>query len=321
MKEKIAAGPTPIRADGQALTSAGESSEGSFSPDGQKIVYVSANRKRHRLGQIYELDLRNKKERRITFQSAAVHGPQYSPKGDSILYSSGTDEMKEDPPLLHDKKADAEFTGPAIYLERTDLYLHHLPGLQMERLLRHPGFDGEAKFAGHNTLIFTRREKADLGIFEKTLKGNSAHAVKGAGLRSAQPASALDGKRLAWIEYAADFKISSLKVKDGREIISLLDDVSAIKKDPIWAPDGEMILFSMNYPDAKAFEIYLVKRDGRCLTPLTQDHVVSEQPAVSPSQDAFLFTSNQRGARQIYIKAFPKTLNCPLSPELIEKTP
>jgi Tol biopolymer transport system component len=321
MKEKVTASPTPIRADGQALTTAGENSEASFSPDGQKIVFISADRKQHRQAQVYELDLRTKKEKRITFQGAGDSGPQYNPKGDAILYASGTDEMKEDPPLLHDKKADAEFTGPATYLDRTDLYLHHLPGLQMERLLHHPGFDGEAKFAGKNTIIFTRREKSDLSIYEKSVQGNSAHQVKGAGLRSVQPATALDGKRIAWIEYAADFKTTSLKIKDGHDVSSILDEVAAIKKDPVWTPDGELILFSMNHPDAKSFEIYLVKRDGRCLTQITEDDVISEQPAISPSQDAFLFTSNQRGQRQIYIKTFPKSLNCPLSPEWIEKTP
>ena len=320
MKEKISVGLTPIKADGHAVTSAGENSEASFSPDGQKIVFVSEKRKQHRHGQIYELDLRTKKEKRITFQGGAAHSPQYSPKADGILYSSSTDELKEDPPLLHDKKADANFTGPAAYLERTEIYLHRLPSLQMERLMKHPGFDGEAHFINAHTIIFARRKKADLGIYEKPLQGNNAHPMKGAGLRSAQPASALDGKRIAWIEYASDFKTTSLKVKDGRDIETILDEVSAIKKDPTWSPDGETLLFAMNYPDPKSYEIYIVKKDGRCLTPLTRG-IFAEQPAVSPSQDAFLFTSNQTGSRQIYLKAFPKSLNCPLSPELIEKAP
>jgi Tol biopolymer transport system component len=321
MKEKMTAAPTPIKADGQALTSVGENFEGTFSPDGQKIAFVSSGRKQHRQGQVYELDLRTRKEKRITFQSALAHDPQYNPKGDSLLYASATDELKEDPPLLHDKKAEQDFTGPSQYLERTDLYLHHLPNLQMERLLKHPGFDGEARFNGHNSIVFTRRDKADLAIYEKAVKGNIVHAIKGAGLRSAQPAPTADGKTLAWIEYAADFKTSSLKIKTGRDIETVLDDITALKQDPVWAPDGETIVFSMNYPNKKAFEIYAVKKDGRCLTPLTEDCATSERPAVSPSQDAFLFTSNQNGNRQIFIKKFPKSLKCPPSPELIEKAP
>lgn len=321
MKEKATPGPTPIQADGQAITSIGENSEGSFSPDGQKIVYVSSQRKQHHQGQIYEMDLKTHKEKRVTFQGTVVHSPHYSAKGDAILYASATDELKEDPPLLHDKKLDTNFSGPPIYLEHTELYLHHLPGLQMDRLSRHPGFDGEARFVSHGQLIFTRREKDRLSVFEKAIKGNSAHPLRGAGPRSAQPASALDGKRLAWIEYSADFKTSSLKVKDGHKVQTILDEILALKKDPVWSPDGEMILFSMNHPNPKVFEIYAVKKDGNCLTPLTQDGVISEEPAISPTQDAFLFTSNQRGNRQIYIKAFPKTLTCPPPPDLIEKKP
>jgi len=40
MKEKITPSPTPIQADGQALTALGESDEAAFSPDGQKIVFA-----------------------------------------------------------------------------------------------------------------------------------------------------------------------------------------------------------------------------------------------------------------------------------------
>lgn len=250
-----------------------------------------------------------------------MHAPQYSAKGDAILYASGTDELKEDPPLLHDKKTDADFLGPAGYLERTELYMHHLPGLQMERLSNHPGFDGEARFLNRTDVIFTRREKSNLGVFEKSIKSNSARPLKGAGPRSAQAAAIHDGKQIAWIEFSPDFKTSSLKVKDGHDVQTILDDVKALKQNPTWSPDGEYLLFSMNHPDAKAFEIYAVKKDGRCLTALTKEGVTSEEPEVSPTQDAFLFTSNQSGSRQIYIKAFPKTLNCPPAPELIEKTP
>jgi Tol biopolymer transport system component len=322
MQEKMAAAPTPIKADGQALTSVGENFDATFAPDGQRIVFVSTNRKQHKQGQIYELDLKTHKEKRITYQgSVVVHSPQYSPKGDAILYASGTDELKEISPLLYDKKADADFTGPADYLERTELYLHHLPGLQMERLSNHPGYDGEARFLNHNELIFTRRDKGNLGVFEKSIKSNSAHPLKGAGPRSAEASAALEGKRVAWIEFSPDFKTSSLKIKDGHNVESILDDVKALKKNPVWSPDGEFVLFSMNHPDAKAFEIYAVKKDGRCLTALTEEGGISEQPEVSPTQDAFLFTSNQSGIRQIYIKSFPKTLNCPPAPELIEKTP
>src|SRR5580704_1729030 len=89
--QKVVPVPTPIQADGQALTSRGESTQPAFSPDGQKILYVSIERANHHAGQIYELDLKSQKERRITFQGTAAHGPQYNHTGDAILYASATD--------------------------------------------------------------------------------------------------------------------------------------------------------------------------------------------------------------------------------------
>lgn len=312
---------TPIKADGQALTSIGESYEASFAPDGQRIVYVSSARRQHKQSQVYELDLKSRRERRLTFQGSFVHSPQYSPKGDSIIYSSGTDELKEDPPLLHDSRADANFIGPKGYLDRAELYLHRLQGLEMQRLTHRPGFDGEAKFLSPTHILFTRRDRGNLAVLEMPLKGHFATPLRLTGPRAAMPAATVDGKRIAWIEFSEDFSTSSLKMREGQSVRSLLDDISALKQGPVWSPDGQYIVFSMNYPKKDQSEIYLVKYDGTCLTPLTSLGFRSEQPAVSPAQDAYLFTSNQAGNRQIYIKAFPKTLDCALPPELIEKEP
>src|SRR5437762_1512294 len=92
VKEQIVPGATPMQADGKALTSTGSNYEAAFSPDGQRIIFVSSDRKQHRYGQIYELDLKSRRERRITFQGSQAHWPQYTAKGDSILYASSTDE-------------------------------------------------------------------------------------------------------------------------------------------------------------------------------------------------------------------------------------
>jgi hypothetical protein len=312
--EKIKPSATPIIADGQPLTFKGENIEPTFSPDGLKILYVSIERPTHHAGQVYELDLKTQRERRITFQGTAAHSPQYNHRGDAILYSSATDELKENPPLLQTKKNAEGFIGPSAYVEPTELYLHHLQDLSMSRITRHVGFDGEAKFISPTEIIFTRRTDQGLGLMQTSVRGRSTTSYRGAGARAAQFAPGPESSTAAWIEYSEDFKSSNLKVRDGHTITALAESVPALKQNPVWTPDGQWIVFSMNHPTPTKSEIFVIRKDGHCLQALTQEGVWAQEPAVSPTGDAFLFVSNQSGSRQIYLKPFPKNLTCEETP-------
>jgi Tol biopolymer transport system component len=317
--DKITPTETPITADGRALTSKGENSQPAFSPDGQKITYVSSSRPQHRQPQVYEMDLKTRKERRITYQGATNLAPQYTPNGDALVYSSATDELKEDPPLLHSEKA--VLTGPLRYRDPMELYLHHLTHLEIERLTKHSGFDGEARFVSNNELVFTRRTEAGPVLMQMTWPGRSATTFKGSGPRAAQLAPIMDGKRFVWIEYSDDYQTSELKIKDKKEVKTILSEISALKHDPAWTPNGEKIVFAMNYPNKTKSIIYLVKRDGSCLTKITQESENADQPTVSPTGDALLFVSNSSGRSQIYLKALTQETSCPHAPDFIPPVP
>jgi hypothetical protein len=303
---------TPIKIDGQAVTSKGENFEPSFSPDGQKIVYVSTLRTQHRHAQIYEMDLKTHHEKRLTYQGAQASTPQYSPKGDWILYASATDELKEDPPILHDKSKDEVFLGPKKYTQPFEIYFHRLNALEIQRLTKRPGFDGEAKFISPTNIVFTRAQKGDLTLMEGSIRHQtrSASTWRGGGPRAAQLSPSKDAKKFTWIEYSEDFKTSSLKVKVGREVKTILADTPGLKLGPSFTPDGNEIIFTLQGAEAQKSEIYGVHVDGSCLIQITKDGGKSEEGVVSPAGDALIFVSDLSGGRQLYLRSF-KVRECP----------
>ncbi len=61
----------------QMLTQSGENFNAAFSGDGKKILFSSRNRPQHLQAQAYELNLDNKKERRVTHQDGDVIEARY----------------------------------------------------------------------------------------------------------------------------------------------------------------------------------------------------------------------------------------------------
>src|SRR4051812_48354251 len=96
--------PVPeVKKDGslQIVIEDGESSQAVYNSKGDKILFNSKKRPGHTHDQVYEKDLSTGAERRITFQNGSTFQPRYQPKDQGIIYSSSTDELKENPPLLH----------------------------------------------------------------------------------------------------------------------------------------------------------------------------------------------------------------------------
>src|ERR1035437_8488881 len=96
-------GPIPENKDGslQVIIDEGDSSQAVYNTKGDKLLFVSKKRPAHVHDQVYEKDLITGIERRITFQNGSTFQPHYQPKDLWIVYSSSTDELKENPPLLN----------------------------------------------------------------------------------------------------------------------------------------------------------------------------------------------------------------------------
>lgn len=306
--------PVEVSKDLTQVTRLGDNSEPSFSPDSTKLVFVSRNRNQHSYGQIYELHLDNQKEQRLTFQGAENASPQYIRNGKWLLYSSATDETKENPKQLLLDNAEANFQafpGPDLYSNPMDLYLHNLTAFNIIRLTSTPGFDGrpfwEPKF---ENIVFTRRRGAQTYLFSVQTRRPLILKPFSNTPNSSDWIQSQDRSIQLWVEWSKDFTSSELKVKTPTGLITLLPDFPRIKRDPSFVPGSTTIIFSMNHPNEKFFNIFSIQADGTCLTQWTSSESLNFSPKVAPDLKNFAFSSNRSGQFQIYLKAWPQTIPC-----------
>ena len=133
----------------RVVTSVGDNREPRFSPDGAKLLFLSSSRPSHKHAQVYELDLSRMTEHRVTFHDGDDEGAGWAAGGSKIVYSSMTDEMKEDVSLNRIKsvyEASKVTTAPngirpIAVKSGGDVYVQRLDGRDIERLTSTPAAD------------------------------------------------------------------------------------------------------------------------------------------------------------------------------------
>jgi Tol biopolymer transport system component len=183
----------------------GYDAEGSYSPDGSKIVFTSF---RDGDGEIYIMDADGKSPRRITHAKGYDGGPFFSPDGRRIVYRSdrkGNDLLQV---YVNNTEGTAERAltnnefvnwGPYWHLDNRhiiyatskhghanyELYLMDVDTGQEERITYHEGFDGLPVFSPDGKRLMwtssgrTADRKSQLFIADFTLEP-AAHAASAA---------------------------------------------------------------------------------------------------------------------------------------------
>jgi hypothetical protein len=127
---------------------------------------LSKNRDLQKETQIYELNLDHFRERRLTYQDGNCFDAEYTPDGRHILYSSNTDEIKENPPLLHPRKPSDR--------PQTEIYLRDLEGDEIQRLTFQDGYQGQLSFIRNDEILLASEKGPRLQIMKLGWKTNKA---------------------------------------------------------------------------------------------------------------------------------------------------
>lgn len=301
------------------LVEAGESSQPSYSPSGDRLLFVSARRPGHMQPQVYERDLNSGVERRITFQIGSTWHPHYHPKENWIIYSSSTDELKENSPLLTLNVETKPSKLPPPYTEPLEVYMHSLAGgLEIRRITTRPGFDGDARFSPEGkSLIWTRIAKDRAQVVTVPYSAVAAPRVwPGLGENPASYTLSPDTKSAAWVEWDASFGVSRLRLKHGKEIVDVAGDMIVTKADPEFTPDGKWLLWAQKDAQTNLHGIWGYDIDNKCLHHfLFSSEGDRRHPVVSPDMKWLTFTWVSRGRSRIAQVPFPKPNGpCPVSP-------
>lgn len=301
----------------QAVTSIGDNSMARFSEDGTGVIFVSGGRPSHRNKQVYEISLAQMKERRLTFNDGEDLNPLFINAGRQILYSSSTDEIKEEPAALErilksyypeGLKSNRPSTAP---LDPSEIYVQTLDGQVRERLTKVPGYDGEpAPHPDGKRIVFTSSRDGNPNLY--LLGNNSTQRLTRGAFADRGAQFSPDGKSLVWSRHTPAFASAQIILSDEngrfRNAIPLTPQ-GAIDLHPTWHPNGNEIVFSSNR-GGRFYNLYSIDRSGKCFKRLTQ--AVSDQlnPSFSPDGQRLLFTSVQGGRHQIYIMDYQPPNAC-----------
>ncbi len=278
-----------------ALVSQGLSSQAAFSPKGDRLIFVSAKRPGHTQAQVYEKDLSTGEETRITFQNGDVSHPVYHPKENYILYSSSTDELKENPPLL--RSSSAHSILPLALQEPVELYLHELHGLEIRRLTESSGFDGDASFSPDGkTIYFTHAQEKKIETL--ALRGGSkqAQVVQKLGANSSSYRVSPDGKWQAWIEWDAAFESTNCVYnKAKKDAIELTPDAVVTKTDVEFSPDSKWLFWSQWDTVTSTFHLWSFEMEKACARKVLGDKDLDRRhPMLSPDLQRLVYTAGSK---------------------------
>jgi Tol biopolymer transport system component len=272
----------------EPLVNTGNSEGGSYSSDGKKVIFISSDRAQHKSRQAYETRFDTKKERRLTFQDGEVVNAVYAIDGNSFYYASSTDEIKEDPDFIRDyrvqsgnapKNGDVDFNGRP--LARSEIYFSNREGSSIQRLSKSPGFDGHLSLtADGKTLYFASRRSGSFKVYVARPPTSSAVPLG----RSSQSEFYVS-QSPKWTVASVgsdDMKKTQLEIsKSGFKPVAITK-MNNNSIQPSFHFGGDWIIFSSNSEDVFNYELYLVRRDGECLTRLTYTVENEFEPQFNP---------------------------------------
>ncbi len=252
-----------------------------------KIV-VSTDRGGGKSKEVYVMDWDSADAQRITFTRNISISPNWSPDGNTIVYTTYT----------YHKNAK---------LVNTDLLSYDLKTKKRFLLSWKQGINSGASFSPDGKYVYlTNSNNDNHDIFRIDSDGkNRVQITKSRlGQLNVEPSVSPDGTKVA---YSSD--------RDGKPMVYTMNaDGSNVKRvtfagnynsSPSWSPDGKKIVFSGQ--DGKHFDIFIMNADGTGLERLTSANkkdgrpATNEFPNFSPDGRQVMFVSNRTGNNQIFV--------------------
>ena len=223
-----------------------------WSPDGQRLAYVSFENRR---AAIYAQDLGSGRRELVASHPGINGSPAFSPDGRSLAMTL------------------SKGGNP-------DIYILDLASRELHQVTDHLGIDTEPAWSPDgSTIVFTSNRGGSPQIYKVSAAGGAAERVTFENDYNAAAAYSPDGRSLALVTRVnGQFRIGLLKLGAGGPMRIMSS--GTLDESPSFAPNGSMIIYATHYNGRGVLAATSV--DGRVSQRLSQDSGEVREPAWSP---------------------------------------
>lgn len=224
----------------------------SWSPDGDKLAYVSFQNNR---SNIYIQDRRTGQQTLISEFDGINSGPDWSPDGKKLAMVLSKDGNPE-------------------------IYIMHLQTKQLQRLTNNLGIDTEPRWTPDGeAIIFTSNRGGSPQIYKMNLQDRNVERLTFQGKYNARGQVTADGKNLVFVHQAEnkEFHIAALSLSTG-----LMRSLTKTELDesPSIAPNGSMIVYATQTQGRSVLRMVTIDGNIEMEVPAAQGQL--REPAWSP---------------------------------------
>lgn len=262
-----------------------------FSDDGKLLAFVhwNANLKSP---QIFEWNMATKQMRQITHQAGRITEVRYLPQRAGILYTSTTDEDKENPSFLRSFLYPNENREEAL---NTEIYSSRLDGSEIRRYTKNPGFDGYiTQHPLRGEMVYSSKRGPFYVLKRSQFNKTNASIISSGKWEDKSPRFAPNGNQIAWIrEREAQKNLLLAPTKYplvGKDISPGAYDIV----DFDWHPDSQWIVFSAKKQEASFFQLYLYHLQTGCILPITIEDGHALDPTFHPDGKSVYYVLEQQ---------------------------
>jgi Tol biopolymer transport system component len=331
--EKIPAEGDAAQLEGRLLTNVRQvtfvgvrAGEGYFSPDGTFMVFQSEREPTNPFFQIYLMDLRNGKTRRVSPGYGKATCAWIHPSQEKILFAS----THEDPQVHAKQQAERDQRAAGKtrryawdFDEQFELFETDLYGRQQKNLTKTRGYDAEGVwspdgkqivFASNRhayseplsddkSTLLVQNPSAFIDLYLMSADGTSVRRLTDAEGYDGGPFFSADGRFIVWRRFTADGTSAEIFIMNadgtGQRQITRL---GALSWAPYFHPSGDYVIFTTNLHGAENFELYLVDSAGNSRpVRVTYAEGFDGLPVFTPDGERLAWTSTRTPQRQSQI--------------------
>lgn len=267
---------------------------GSFSADGNKIIYQSDETGNWDL---FVWDLTTNTKEQITNTPAHEENPSFSPDGHHIVYTSTVDDHR-----------DVDFSQ-----KLRDIYIMDLANGETENLTQNGSDDWRPRYSFSGDFIVFVSQRNDLrdvpfyemfsDIFIMQSNGRFQLALTNDEFNDGGPclmpgSTDEEGTVIFDSDRSGSFAIYKMDIRT-KEMVQLTHNPGVNDVSPDVSASGDKITF---FSDRDGnYEIYLMNNDGSAQQRLTSNPAEDLNPVFSPDGQKILFHSNRKGNYDLFL--------------------